>query len=35
MYVIVVGGGKVGWNLASELMDKGEEVSLIESDRRR
>jgi trk system potassium uptake protein TrkA len=35
MYVIVVGGGKVGWNLARELMDKGEEVTLIESDRRR
>jgi len=35
MYIIVVGGGKVGWNLARELMDKGEEVTLIESDRRR
>jgi trk system potassium uptake protein TrkA len=35
MYVIVIGGGKVGWNLARELMDKGEEVTLIESDRRR
>jgi trk system potassium uptake protein TrkA len=35
MYVIVVGGGKVGWNLARELMDKGEEVTLLESDRRR
>src|SRR3712207_3691345 len=35
MYVIVVGGGKVGWNLARELIDKGEEVTLIESDRRR
>lgn len=35
MYVIVVGGGKVGWNLARELMQKGEEVTLIESNRRR
>ncbi len=35
MYIIVVGGGKVGWNLARELIDKGEEVTLIESDRRR
>ena len=35
MYVIIVGGGKVGWNLARELDAKGEEVTLIESDRRR
>ena len=35
MYVIIVGGGKVGWNLARELIDKGHEVTLIESDRRR
>jgi len=35
VYVIVVGGGKVGWNLARELIAKGEEVTLIESDRRR
>ena len=35
MYVIVVGGGKVGWNLTRELMAKGHEVTLIESDRRR
>jgi trk system potassium uptake protein len=35
MYIIVIGGGKVGWNLARELMDKGEEVTLLESDRRR
>src|SRR5213083_1898603 len=35
MYVLIVGGGKVGWNLARELIDKGEEVTLIESDRRR
>jgi trk system potassium uptake protein len=35
MYVIVAGGGKVGWNLARELMSKGHEVTLIESDRSR
>ena len=35
MYVLIVGGGKVGWNLARELIEKGEEVTLIESDRRR
>jgi trk system potassium uptake protein TrkA len=35
VYVLIVGGGKVGWNLARELIDKGEEVTLIESERRR
>src|SRR5918911_613756 len=35
MYVLIVGGGKVGWNLARELRDKGVEVTLLESDRRR
>src|SRR3954463_16720416 len=35
MYVLIVGGGKVGWNLARELVDKGEEITLIENDRRR
>src|SRR5881398_2397084 len=35
MYVVIAGGGKVGWNLARELMGKGHEVTLIESDRRR
>lgn len=35
MYVIVVGGGKVGLNLTRELMSKGHEVTLIENDRRR
>src|SRR3954452_17848438 len=33
MYVIIVGGGKVGWNLARKLIAKGNEVTLIESDR--
>jgi trk system potassium uptake protein len=35
MYAIIAGGGKVGWNLARELMAKGHEVTLIESDRGR
>jgi trk system potassium uptake protein len=35
MYIIVVGAGKVGWNLARELLDKGNEVTLIENDRNR
>ena len=32
MYIIVVGAGKVGWNLARELIGKGNEVTVIESD---
>jgi trk system potassium uptake protein TrkA len=35
MYALIVGAGKVGWNLARELVDKGNEVTVIESDRRR
>lgn len=35
MYVLVVGGGKVGLNLTRELMAKGHEVTLIEEGRRR
>ena len=35
MYIIIAGAGKVGWNLARELIDKGHEVTLIESDRNR
>jgi trk system potassium uptake protein len=35
MYIIVVGAGKVGWNLARELLDKGHEVTLIEENRER
>lgn len=34
MYVIVVGGGKVGLNLARELIRNGQEVTLIEQERR-
>src|ERR687884_682311 len=32
MYVLIVGAGKVGWNLARELIAKGSEVTVIESD---
>lgn len=35
MYALIVGAGKVGWNLARELIDKGDEVTLVEEDRRR
>jgi trk system potassium uptake protein len=35
MYVIVVGAGKVGWNLGRELLEKGHEVTLIEKGRNR
>lgn len=35
MYMIVVGAGKVGWNLTRELLEKGHEVTLIENDRER
>lgn len=35
MYVIIVGAGKVGWNLARELLEKKHEVTLIENNRRR
>jgi len=35
MYAIVVGAGKVGWNLGRELLEKDHEVTLIECDRDR
>ncbi|MEJ7784356.1 MAG: NAD-binding protein [Solirubrobacteraceae bacterium] len=35
MYVIIAGAGKVGWNLARELIGKGHEVTLLENNRRR
>jgi trk system potassium uptake protein TrkA len=35
MYVLIVGAGKVGWNLARELLQKGTEVTVIESDQHR
>ena len=35
LYIMIAGAGKVGWNLARELIDKGNEVTLIENDRDR
>jgi trk system potassium uptake protein len=35
MYIIIVGAGKVGWNLARELLEKEHEVTVIEEDRHR
>jgi len=35
MYVVIAGGGKVGWNLARELIGKGHEITLLENSRRR
>ena len=35
MYVIVVGGGKVGYYLTKQLLTEGHEVLLLEKDRRR
>jgi trk system potassium uptake protein len=32
MYVLVVGAGKVGWNLTRELIGRGNEVTVVESD---
>jgi trk system potassium uptake protein len=35
LYVIIAGAGKVGWNLARESLERGDEVTVIEQDRRR
>jgi len=35
VYVLIVGAGKVGWNLARELIAKRHEVTVVESDPRR
>ncbi len=35
MYVVIAGAGKVGSNLARELIEKDNEVTVIENDRRR
>jgi trk system potassium uptake protein len=35
MYILIAGAGKVGWNLARELLAKGHEVTVIENQRDR
>jgi trk system potassium uptake protein len=35
MQILVLGAGKVGWNLTRELLAKGHEVTLVEADRER
>ena len=35
MFVLVVGGGKVGYYLTKELIESGHEVVLMEKDRAR
>lgn len=35
MYVIVVGGGRIGYYLTRDLVERGEEVTLIEKDANR
>jgi trk system potassium uptake protein TrkA len=35
VYVLIVGAGKVGWNLARELDDRGHEVMVVESSQSR
>jgi trk/ktr system potassium uptake protein len=35
MYIIIAGAGKVGWNLARELIEDEHEVTVIEADRNR
>jgi trk system potassium uptake protein len=35
MYVIVVGGGTVGYYMSRDLLERGHEVTLIEKDSRR
>jgi trk system potassium uptake protein len=35
MYFAIAGAGKVGWNLARELISKSHEVTVVESDRSR
>ena len=35
MFVLVVGGGKVGYYLTKELIESGHEVALMEKDRGR
>jgi Trk K+ transport system NAD-binding subunit len=32
MYAIVIGGGKVGYYLSRDLLERGDEVTLVEKD---
>ncbi|HEV2953716.1 MAG TPA: NAD-binding protein, partial [Candidatus Dormibacteraeota bacterium] len=32
MYAIVIGGGRVGYYLARDLLERGEEVTLVEKE---
>jgi len=32
MYIVIMGGGRVGFNLASNLVNRGHDVTLIETD---
>jgi trk system potassium uptake protein TrkA len=35
MYAIVIGGGRVGYFLSRDLLDRGDEVTLVEKDQAR
>lgn len=35
MRILVIGAGKVGWNLCRELLERGHDIHVIEQDRRR
>ncbi len=35
MYAIIIGGGKVGYFLSRDLLDRGDEVTLVEKDQAR
>src|SRR5918992_208145 len=35
VYILIVGAGKVGWNLARELIGRGNEVTVVEHNRAR
>ena len=35
LYVVIMGGGKLGFNLAKDLIDDGKDVTVIEQDEKR
>src|SRR5207248_7193599 len=35
VYAIIIGGGKVGYFLSRDLLDRGDEVTLVEKDQTR